>query len=123
MKPEDLPVKSMGAVQARDKETWLALFEDDAVVEDPVGGHPALDPEGNGQRGKEAIGKFYDLFSSSGATMNFEIHHLVGCGSEAACLVTMTSTMPDGTAHEQKLLNVYKMSPAGKIASLRSFWN
>ena len=117
MKPEDLPLKSMGAVKARDKEAWLA------VVEDPVGGHEAWDPTGQGQQGKAAIGKFYDMFSSSQASMDFDVHHLVGCGTEAACFVTMKFTMKDGSAHESKLLNIYKMSPSGKIASLRSFWN
>ena len=41
---------SMAAVEAGDREAWLALFSDDAVVEDPVG--PSMfDPEGTGHRG------------------------------------------------------------------------
>ena len=123
MKPEDLPLKSMGAVKAKDKTGWLALFEDDAVVEDPVGGFDPWDLTGEGQRGKEAIGKFYDTFSASQAAMEFEVHHLVGCGQEAACFVTMSFTMTDGTTRSNKMINVYEMSPNGKIASLRSFWN
>ena len=123
MKPEDLPLKSMGAVKAKDKAGWLALFEDDAVVEDPVGGFDPWDLTGEGQRGKEAIGKFYDTFSASQAAMEFEVHHLVGCGQEAACFVTMSFTMTDGTTRSNKMINVYEMSPNGKIASLRSFWN
>lgn len=123
MKPEDLPMKSMGAVKARDRQGWLALFEDDAVVEDPVGGFDPWDLTGEGQRGKEAIGKFYDMFSATQEAFDFEVHHLVGCGSEAACFVTMTVTMKDGSERQSKMINIYKMSPAGKIASLRSFWN
>ena len=123
MKVEELPIKSMTAVKARDRAGWLALFEDDAVVEDPVGGHPAWDNTGEGQRGKEAIGKFYDTFSASQASMDFEVHHMASGGNEAACFVTMKFTMTDGTVNEGKLINVYKMSPNGKVASLRSFWN
>ena len=29
--------RSMAAVEAGDREAWLALFTDDAVVEDPIG--------------------------------------------------------------------------------------
>ena len=49
---------------ARDKAAWVGLFEEDAVVEDPVGGFPAWDPTGEGQRGRAAIAKFYDTFAA-----------------------------------------------------------
>ena len=123
MKPVDLPLKSMNAVKAKDKEAWLALFEDDAVVEDPVGGFDPWDLTGEGQRGKDAISKFYDTFSASQSAMDFEVLHMAGCGQEAACFVTMTFTFVDGTSQSNKMINIYKMSPNGKIASLRSFWN
>ena len=122
MKPEELPILSMSAVRARDKAAWLALFEEDAVVEDPVGGFPAWDPTGAGQRGREAIGRFYDTFAAGQEGMDFEVHHMIPCGSEAACFVTMTFHMKDGTSFSSKMINIYKMSPGGKIASLRSFW-
>ena len=52
--------RSREAAVARDKEAWLAMFADDAIVEDPIG--PShFDPEGKGHRGKEAISKVYDL--------------------------------------------------------------
>ena len=39
-------------VKERKRDEWLALFADDAVVEDPVG--PSLfDPTGKGHRGKK----------------------------------------------------------------------
>ena len=46
----DLGRASMAAVEAGDRAAWLALFADDAVVEDPVG-PSAFDPEGHGHRG------------------------------------------------------------------------
>ena len=57
---------------ARDKEAWLAVFADDAIVEDPIG--PShFDPEGKGHRGKEAIAKFYDMaIAPSELTFNFD---------------------------------------------------
>lgn len=120
--PEDLPLMSMNAVRAKDKAGWLDLFEPDALVEDPVGGHPYLDPTGLGQRGREAIGHFYDTFSATQKSMEYEVHHLVACANEAACDVTMRFTMTDGSVSETRMINIYKASPIGKIASLRSFW-
>lgn len=122
MKPEDLPILSMSAVRARDKAAWVGLFEEDAVVEDPVGGFPAWDPTGEGQRGRAAIAKFYDTFAADQEGMDFVVHKMIPCGSEAACFVTMTFRMKDGTSFSSDMINIYKMSPGGKIASLRSFW-
>ena len=52
--------RSREAAIARDKEAWLAVFADDAIVEDPIG--PShFDPEGKGHRGKDAIAKFFDM--------------------------------------------------------------
>lgn len=41
----DASLASMEAVEAGDRDTWLALFADDAVVEDPIG-PSAFDPDG-----------------------------------------------------------------------------
>jgi len=41
----------MEAVLRRSKEDWLALFAEDAIVEDPVG-TSMFDPDGTGHRGK-----------------------------------------------------------------------
>ena len=50
----DASLRSMQAVEAGDRSAWLALFAEDAVVEDPIGPSP-FDPEGDGHRGREAI--------------------------------------------------------------------
>ena len=117
-----IPETSMGKVRARDRTGWLALFADDAIVEDPVGGHQ-WDPEGKGQRGKEAIGAFYDMFSSFQSAFDFEVHERFVCGAEVAVLVSMHITMKDGTVHTTKAINVYRINTEGKVQSLRSFWN
>lgn len=50
---------SWRAVQAHDREAWLALMADDVVMEDPIGAS-VTNPDGNGVRGKEAVAAFYD---------------------------------------------------------------
>ena len=36
----EVAVRSMSAVEAGDREAWLALFADDAIIEDPIGPSP-----------------------------------------------------------------------------------
>jgi len=55
----ELGIRSRAAVHARDRDGWLDLFADDALVQDPIGPSPS-DPEGKGHYGKEAIAAFYD---------------------------------------------------------------
>lgn len=117
-----LPHASMSAVKARDKAAWLALFEPDAVVQDPVGPSD-WDPTGEGQRGIAAISAFWDMFMAFQKSFDFEVHFLAARADEAAAHVTMTMIYTDGTVNPLKAINIYKMSPNGKIASLRSFWN
>jgi steroid delta-isomerase len=121
MNVADIPEQSMGRVKAKDKAGWLALYADDAVVEDPVGG-AEWDPEGKGQRGKAAIGAFYDMFSTFQSAFEFEVHERFVCGNEVAALVSMHITNKEGVKNTTKAINVYKINDAGKVQSLRSFW-
>lgn len=117
----DVPTASLSAVRDRNKDGWLALFAEDAVVEDPVG--PAVwDPEGRGQHGKGEIAAFYDMFSARQESFDFEIHHLVAVGNEVALDVTMTSRLKDGSVNPVRAINLYRVNEDGKVASLRSFW-
>ena len=56
--------RSMAAVKAQDRAGWLALWAEDGCVEDPVG-VSWLDPTGEGHRGKDAIGRFFEFFLRS----------------------------------------------------------
>ena len=47
-------IQSMECSIAGDQERWLALFADDAVVQDPYGPAPK-DPERNGRDGNDEI--------------------------------------------------------------------
>ncbi len=66
---------------AKNKEAWLGLYADDAVIMDPVGVSP-LDPTGLGQRGKEAISQFWDMVIAPGE-MDFRVQssHPAGQGA------------------------------------------
>ena len=70
---------SMSAVERGAKDDWLALFEDDAIFEDPVG-ESFLDPEGKGHRGKDEISAFWDK-NIGPNKVKFDIHHSYAAGS------------------------------------------
>jgi len=118
----DIPVQSLEAVKKQDRETWLGLFAEDAVVEDPVGPNDWA-PDGKGQQGRAAIGQFYDLFSSFQEKFDYEVHHKVVRGDEVAVFVTMHVHLKSGEHLPVRAINIYRITDSGKIRSLRSFWN
>ena len=111
----------MAAVEARDREAWLALFADDGVVEDPIG-PSAFDPEGRGHRGPEAIAAFYDSVIAANESIRFDIRQSFLCGDEAANVGIIRITFAGGSAVEVDGIYIYRRSPDDKIASLRAFW-
>ncbi len=117
----DLSRMSAERIKAHDREGWLALFADDAVVEDPVG--PSMfDTEGKGHHGPTGIAHFYDTAIAPNKDVTFEIHQSHLCGSEVANVVTLHITQGDGNQFKLPCVIVYKQAPNGKIASLRAFW-
>ena len=117
----DAADQSMALTEARDRDGWLALFADDAVVEDPVG--PSMfDPEAQGHRGKEAITAFYDNVISTSEKVEFTIRDSYECGSEVANVGQIRITLPGGQVAVVPVVNIYKVNDAGRLLSLRSFW-
>jgi ketosteroid isomerase-like protein len=112
--------RSMAAVESGDREGWLGLFADDAVVEDPIGRSP-LDPEGAGRRGREAIARFWDDVISSGA-VRFDIRESYACGDECANVGRITTTFPDGARSIVEGVYTYRVDADGRLVALRAFW-
>lgn len=127
--PEGLPehparaasIASMTAVEAGDRDAWLALFADDAVVQDPIGPSP-FDPEGLGHRGKGAIAAFYDNVIANG-TVRFTIRESWEAGNEVANVGRISTTMADGTVVHTDGVYTYRIDDEGRITALRAFWS
>lgn len=117
-----IPVLSMDAVKRKDKEAWLSLFADDAVVEDPVG-PSEWDPTGEGRKGKEAIGAFYDMFSAFQEKYDYTHHHKVVRGNEIALFATFHMHLQGGVYVDTPTIIFYKVNDEGKVERLRAFWN
>ena len=118
----ELGIRSRAAVEAGDRDGWLDLFAEDAVVQDPIGPSP-FDPEGKGHHGREAIAAFYDTVIAPSEAITFEILHSYLCGDEVADVGIITTTIAGGT-HQAVVHGVYtyRTNGAGQLAALRAFW-
>jgi ketosteroid isomerase-like protein len=116
----DMAVRSMTAVEAGDREGWLALYADDAVVEDPIG-PSSFDPEGKGHRGKEELAAFWDNVISQ-APVRFAIRESYAAANECANVGTVTINLDDGSRAVVDGVYTYRIGDDGRVAALRAFW-
>lgn len=111
--------RSREAAVARDKEAWLALFADDAIVEDPIG--PShFDPEGTGHRGKAAIAAFFDK-AIAPSQLEFHFEKTYVCGNEEANVGHIV-IVAGGYRVQAEGVFTYRVNTDGKIAALRAYW-
>ena len=82
----DVVRASPAAVAAHDKTGWIALFDDDYVIEDPVGWQPV--------RGEE-ISAFWDAFIAPN-DIEFVVHHDWIDGLHVVRDVTIVTTLGTG---------------------------
>ncbi len=113
--------RSMEAVSRGAKDEWLALFAEDAVVEDPVGSS-MFDPEGVGHHGKAAISAFWDKAIALAERFEFDIRDSFAAGSEVANVGTISAFLPGDMRVDTEGVFVYRVNEAGQILSLRAFW-
>lgn len=111
--------RSRAAAVARDKQAWLALFADDAIVQDPIG--PShFDPDGKGHRGKEAIAAFFDK-AIAPSQLEFHFDKTYVCGDEEANVGHIV-IVASGYRVIAEGVFTYRVDPDGKIAALRAYW-
>ena len=119
-KAQELSFLSRDFAVAKDKESWLALFDKDALVQDPIGKSP-LDPEGNGHKGLAAIEKFYDTVIANG-DIEFTIIESIPCADECANYAQIVNLVGN-IKIETKMIVIYRINLNNKIESLRAFWD
>ena len=116
----DMSVRSATAVESGDREGWLALFADDAVIEDPIG-ESSFDPGGKGHRGIDAIAAFYDNVISK-SPVRFTVRESYAAGKECANVYTITTDLGGGTRAVIDGVFTYLLDDDGKLAAMRGFW-
>ncbi|QIK68144.1 nuclear transport factor 2 family protein [Nocardioides sp. HDW12B] len=113
--------RSYDAVVRKAKDEWLALFAEDAELQDPVG--PSFfDPEGHGHRGRAAISAFWDLAIAPVVEFRFHIRDSFANGDACANVGTFTTLLEDGSLADTELVAVYRLDAAGLIASMHAHW-
>ncbi len=112
--------RSREAVIARDKQAWLAVFADDAVVEDPIG-PSAFDPDGKGHRGRDAISAFWDMAIATTDRIEFHFRDTFQCGNEEANVGHILITTGDYQVTAEGVFT-YKANDEGKMVALRAYW-
>ena len=114
---------SMKAVMKKKKQDWVALFADDAVIEDPVGKSP-LDETGQGHKGKKKVEEFWDNnIAPNEFVFNIE-RSIVPEGSNEVCNIGQIVTRVNQykSTSVTNGVFIYKVNDAGKIISLRAFY-
>ena len=119
-KAQELGFLSRDYAVAKDKQNWLDLFAEDAIVQDPIGKSP-LDPVGDGHKGKEAIEKFYDMVIANG-NIEFNILESIPCANECANFAQIVNVVGD-VKIETQMIVIYRVNSNHKIVSLRAFWD
>ena len=119
-KAQELGFLSRDYAVAKDKQNWLDLFAEDAIVQDPIGKSP-LDPVGDGHKGKEAIENFYDTVIANG-NIEFNILESIPCADECANFAQIVNIVGD-VKIETKMIVIYRVNSNDKIVSLRAFWD
>jgi len=115
--------RSYSAVAEGDLAEWLAVYAEDAVLEDPVG--PSMfDPEGKGHHGHAGITEFWTNAIASVARFEFTIDDsFANPGSNTCANVGRIKTsFADGSHVTTELIMVYVVDDAGLITSMRAFW-
>lgn len=111
-------------VHSKNREGWLGLYAQDAIIEDPIG-VSMIDPEGKGHRGPAAREAFWDNFIAP-ANIHIDILDSYAAGNEVANQVVLTVTIElgEGKAIQQKVHGVftYEVNDAGELLALRGYW-
>lgn len=114
-------INSAKFAMARDKAAWLALFDDDAFLADPVG-PSLLDPSGKGHQGKANIEKFWDTVIGH-ARLTIEASQRIACANACVAVLKATNKLGGGKQTTIDMVGIYEVNDAGKLTSLKVYWS
>jgi steroid delta-isomerase len=99
-----------------DKDGWLRMWADEAVLEDPVG----VDTF----RGKEALSTtFWNIVEQTNPLLLELRDEVIVCGREAIAILSASSSWGGTTRNVGPLIDHFAFGPDGKITSMRAYWN
>jgi steroid delta-isomerase len=113
--------KSIAYAMAGEKAKWLALFDEKAVVHDPVGPSPH-DPEGKGFRGIAELERFWDIMIAPQDIIAIP-HKRIASGPNTAAVTLSMANKLNGVKLYIEMVAVYVVNDAGKLTSLNAYWD
>lgn len=115
--------RSYAAVANGDLAAWLAVYAEDALLEDPVG-PSMLDPTGTGHRGHDGLTAFWEKTIAAIARFEFTItDSFANPGSDSCANIGQIKTIFDDGSHAvTDLIMVYVVDDAGRVTSMKAFW-
>ena len=114
--------KSIQYAMEGNKEGWLSLYTDDAVVQDPVG-VSLMDPTGAGHIGKAAIEQFWD--STIGpSNVDIQVQKRWISGDRCCCVHQVArNELGEGKSTLVDMLCVYQVDEQGLITRMSAHWD
>lgn len=104
------------------KQGWLALYADDALLKDPVGISP-LEPSGEGHKGKAAIEAFWDNIIGP-SNISIEVKQRIISGPKnCAILQDVVNDMGNGKTTRVEMIATYAVNDEGLISEMHAYWD
>ena len=120
----ELSLRSREYVQNRDKANWLAMFAEDAIIQDPIG--PSyLDPEGKGFATPARREEFWDR-NIANSKISITINRSFSVGRECANVLNLVIEYEFGGQHMRQTIDgvfTYEVDAAGMLKALRGYWS
>jgi len=103
------------ALSANDKESWLQIWADDVVIEDPVGV--------SRYEGLEAVSTalWAEIEAISPLTLRLGSEVIV-CGNEAVAILMAEVSSTGGSRTVGPIVDHFIFDADGKISRMRAFW-
>jgi ketosteroid isomerase-like protein len=114
--------KSVKYASEGNKEAWLALYAEDAVIADPVGVSP-MDSTGKGHHGIAAIEQFWDTVIGP-SNIEIRVDKRWTSGDYCCCVAQVArNDLGDGKYTDCDMLAVYEVNEHGLITRMQAHWD
>jgi steroid delta-isomerase len=102
------------AINACDTEAVVALYAEDATIEDPVGSPPI--------QGRAAIAAFYGKVVPLGLKLRMVAPVRGSHGNAAAMAFEVEAPAPGGVRSLIRVIDVMTFDAAGRFTSMKAYW-
>lgn len=102
-------------LSTRNRDAWMALFDKNAVLHEPVGTTPG--------EGREGLEQVWQLFTGPFAKFAFIIDEVFYSGSGAAARWSATAGSADGHSTNFHGITVFEVDGEGFIQTVMSYWD